>query len=99
MGINDPRGKIVLYSAQIKKAQNERLPNLTKDIPQLDGTLAHSPSPDLFKQRLTLQTEFNLLSTKYAENLRRESRQKTYEYGEKTGKILAHQLRQKNPDL
>lgn len=39
-----------------KQNQNEHLEILTKDILQLDGTLAHSPSPDLFKQRLTLQT-------------------------------------------
>lgn len=55
--------QIISYSAQIKKARNERLKKLTEDILQLD-----SPLPDLFKQRLTLQTESNLLSTKHAEN-------------------------------
>lgn len=56
--------------------------------------MAHSPSPDLFKQRLALQTEFNLLTTKQTENLLNKCRHKTYEHGEKIGKILAHQLRQ-----
>lgn len=42
-----------------------------------------------------LQTEFNLLSTKHTVNLMNRSRQKIYEHGEKTGHILAHQLRQK----
>lgn len=55
--------QIISYSAQIKKARNERLKKLTEDILQLD-----SPLPDLFKQRLTLQTESNLLPTKHAEN-------------------------------
>lgn len=90
------RGQIISYNAHTKKALKERLEKLTKDILQLDETLAHTPLPDLFKQRLTLQTEFNLLSTKHAENLINKSRHKTYEYGEKTGKILAHQLRQEN---
>lgn len=35
--------QIISYSAQIKKAQNERLKKLTEDILQLD-----SPLPDLF---------------------------------------------------
>lgn len=82
------RGQIISSSARIKKAQNERLEKLAKDILQLDGTLAHSPSPVLFKQWLTLQTELNLLSTKHAENLINKSRHKTDEYGEKTSKIL-----------
>ncbi len=43
------RGQIISYSAHIKKTLNERLEKLTKDIFQLDETLAHTPSPDLFK--------------------------------------------------
>lgn len=72
------RGQIISYSAHIKKAQNERLEKINKVILQPDRTLAHSPSPDLFKQRLTLQTEFNRLSTKHAKNLINKSKH-TYE--------------------
>lgn len=43
-------------------------------------------------------TEFNLLSTRHIENLINKSQSKTYEYGEKTGKILADQLHQKTAD-
>lgn len=90
------RGEIISYSAHMKKEQSQRLVKITEDLLELDVILAHSPSPDVFKERLTLQTEFNLLSTRHAENLINKSKRETYEYGEKTGKILAHQLRQEN---
>lgn len=89
------RGQIISYSAQLRKAQNERLERLTTDILNIDMLIASTPTPDLLKQRLMLQTEFNLLSTRHAENLINKTRYRTYEFGEKTGKILAHQLRQK----
>lgn len=47
---------------------------------------------------MALQTEFNLSSTKLIENLLNKSRHKSYEHGEKIGKILAHQLRQQSVD-
>uniref|UniRef100_A0AAR2M0N9 Reverse transcriptase domain-containing protein n=1 Tax=Pygocentrus nattereri TaxID=42514 RepID=A0AAR2M0N9_PYGNA len=88
------RGQIISYSARVKKKQQERLKKIESDILQLDGVLSLYPSTNLFKERLALQTEFNLLSTKLTENLLNKSRHKSYEHGEKIGKILAHQLRQ-----
>lgn len=92
------RGQIISYSACVKKKQQERLKKIESDILQIDGVLSHSPSVDLFKERLALQTEFNLLSIKLIENLLNKSRHKSYEHGEKIGKILAHQLRQQSVD-
>lgn len=89
------RGQIISYSARIRKALNEKLVKLTDDILNLDARLALAPSDDLFKRRLILQTEFNLLSTRQIENLINKTQSRTYEFGEKTGKILAHQLHQK----
>lgn len=65
-------------------------------ISQVDRLLAQAPSPDLYKQRLMLQTEFNLLSTKHTTNLLNKTCHKVYEHGEKIGKILVHQLRQRS---
>uniref|UniRef100_A0AAR2IUE6 Reverse transcriptase domain-containing protein n=1 Tax=Pygocentrus nattereri TaxID=42514 RepID=A0AAR2IUE6_PYGNA len=53
------------------------------------------PSPEVYKRRLLTQTEYNLLSTKHAENMINKLRCRTYEHGEKTGRSLAQQLRQK----
>ena len=89
------RGQIISYSARIRKCLNEKLEKLTDDIFNLDARLAIAPSDELFKKRLTLQTEFNLLSTRQIENLINKTQSTTYAFGEKTGKILAHQLHQK----
>lgn len=92
------RGQIISYSAQQRKLHNRKLEQLANDILKLDSILATAPTNDLFKQRMTLQTDFNLLSTRQIENLINKTQSKIYECGEKTGKILAHQLRQKTAD-
>lgn len=92
------RGQIISYSAQQRKLHNMKLEQLANDILKLDSILATAPSNDLFKQRMTLQTDFNLLSTRQIENLINKTQSKIYECGEKTGKILAHQLSQKTAD-
>lgn len=88
---------MISYSAQQRKRHNIKLAikQLTNDILKLDTTLAVVPYDDLFKLRLTLQTDFNLLSTRQIENLINKSQSKAYECGERIGKILAHQLPQK----
>lgn len=89
------RGQVLSYNAQLRKSHNARLDQLTNEILDLDGVLALTPTDELLKRRLALQTEFNLLSTKHTENLIFKTQSRTYEYGEKSGKILAHQLHQK----
>lgn len=86
---------MISYCAQKKKSEMAQLKTLTDDILHIDTTLAQAPSSDLYKQRLILQTEFNLLSTKHMSNLLNRTLHRTYEHGEKIGRILAHQLRQK----
>lgn len=63
------RGQIISYSAQQRKLHNMKLEQLANDILKLDSILATAPSNDLFKQQMTLQTDFNLLSTRQIENL------------------------------
>jgi hypothetical protein len=55
----------------------------------------HTSSTDLLKQCLTLPKEFDILSTGQAEKLISKSRYQNDEHGEKSGKMLAHQLRQR----
>lgn len=92
------RGQIISYSARVKKKQQERLKKIESNILQIGRVLSYSPSADLFKERLALQTEFNLLSTKFNENLLNKSRHKSYEHRGKMWQILAHQLRQQSVD-
>lgn len=75
------RGQIISYTAQANKRHSGRLPELSNLILELDRRYASSSSPDLFKQRLVLQTEFNLLSTQQAEQLLSKSHHAVYENG------------------
>lgn len=64
-------------------------------ISQLDNIYASSPSPNIYKDRLSLQAEFDVLSNKEVEELLFKSKYcYYYESGDKVTKLLAHQLRQ-----
>ncbi len=66
---------------------------LSDSIQALDDQYSHRPTLELHKQRLNLQAEFNLLTTGEAERLLLCARGNYYEYGDKVGRLLAHQLR------
>ena len=87
------RGQIISYSALSNKKMNAWLNELTLAISNLDQSYALNPSPELLKQRLDLQAEFDLISTKVAERSLLRSRGSYYEYGDKASRLLAHQLR------
>lgn len=87
------RGQIISYSTHVKKERNNRIKKLSDSIQALDDQYSHSPTPELHKQRLNLQAEFNLLSTGEAEGLLLHARGNYYEHGDKVGRLLAHQLR------
>ena len=89
------RGQIISYCAKRKKETTKRLTELADQIVILDATYSINPSPTLYKHRLQLQSEYNLLSTKQAEYLLSKSRSYSYEHGEKMGRLLAQQLRQR----
>ena len=59
----------------------------------IDRQYAQSPSPSLYKERLRLQTEFNIITTRQVEGCLIRTKSDFYEHGEKTAKILANQLR------
>lgn len=66
---------------------------MEKSIADLDSSLAITNTPDLYKERLKLQTELNLLLTADAERLLLHSNGLAYEHGEKAVRLLAHQLK------
>lgn len=86
------RGHIISYCSHEKRQRQKRIVELTDLIAQLDIQHSRNPSPDLYEQRMVLQTEFNLISTQQAERMILKSRRLWYEHGEKASKILAHQL-------
>ena len=87
------RGQIISYSVGANRLRTERISSLTHKILDLDRSYSVSPSPDLYKQRLALQTEFDLLYTNETAQLLLQTRHRSYEHGEKAGKLLALQIR------
>ena len=59
----------------------------------MDEQYARSPDPGLYKERLRLQAEYDLISTSKEEQLLLKSRHKFYEHGDKASKLLASQAR------
>lgn len=88
------RGQIISWSSLINRQRRDKENKLTKEIAEIDKKYSVSPSPDLHKWKLYLQTELNLLYTTETTKLLTQVRHKHYEYGEKAGKILAHQIRE-----
>ena len=88
------RGEIISYIAYENKLRKDKLTGLTQRISQLDNMYATTPSPDIWKERLSLQAEFDVLMTHHTTNLLLRSRSKFYEHGDKASNLLAHQLRQ-----
>lgn len=88
------RGQIISYVAHKDKEPSKQLKELADKIADTDRRYALSPSPDLFKEKLLLQTEFNTLITWKAEKNIFKSRQIYYEHGDKAGRFLALQLKQ-----
>lgn len=68
--------------------------DLSHSIAEVDRKYADAPTPELYREKLLLKTEFDNLSIKETEQLFFKSKQKFYEHGEKAGKLLAHQIRQ-----
>lgn len=57
------RGQIISYVSNLKKAERAELESLNKEIARIDGFHASAPTPALYKERLQLQSKFDLLST------------------------------------
>ena len=90
------RGSIISYTAFERRTREAELSGLMQKIGQLDTIYAANPSPDLYKERLALQANFNICSTHKEEELLLRSRYKYYEQGDKAGRLLAHQLKQES---
>ncbi len=86
-------GQIISLHAHQTKTQKEERQKIIEQISEIDHQYALSPTTELLTKRITLQTELNLLSSAETIKLIHFSRHKYYEYGDKIGKYLAHQIR------
>lgn len=90
------RGEIISYSSSFAKKIKCEQDKLIESIKKIDRQYSISPTSELYKDRLTLQTQYNLLSTEKTERDILRSRGHVYEHGEKASRLLAHQLKSKS---
>ena len=86
-----PPSEDISYVSQKRRAERARLVEIADDLLKLDGVYSTSPSPTLYKKRLMLQSEHDLLMTHVVERQLRQSRQYFFEQGDKAGRLLAQQ--------
>lgn len=60
-------GKIISYTSTLNKKRKQKQDDLIDSIRRLDYQYSTSPSPGLYKERLNLQVQYNLLSTNKTE--------------------------------
>lgn len=87
------RGVIISYTAYKNRERLQRQQELVTLLKGIDCRYATAPTPELYKEKLRLETEYNLLTTREAEQLLLKSRGIKYEHGDKAGRLLAHQLK------
>lgn len=88
------RGQIISWKSLINKQRSHKENKLMREIAKIDENYSIPPSPDMHKQKVYLQTELNLFYVTETTKRLTHMRHKYYEYGEKAGKILAHQIRE-----
>lgn len=87
------RGTINSFLANKNSSLNKRRLDILNQIHSIDNQYAKTPKAELCKKRLGLQTKFDLHSTYQAETLLLRTKSDHYEHSEKSGKLLANQLR------
>lgn len=87
------RGEVISFAAYKTKCSKQKQTDIANQILNIDRQYANSPSLELYKERLKLQAELNLLSSHQIESHLLRNKSNYYEHGEQTGKLLANQLR------
>lgn len=88
------RGQIISLTSYRNKQRKERELNITTELLEIDKEYAISPSSKLYKKKVSLQTELKLLYTNDTIRLLTQLQHKYYEHGEKTGSLLARQIKE-----
>ena len=89
------RGTLISFTSHANKIRRSRQKELEEAITDVDNSLSSTNTADLYKERIRLRTELDLLLTSEAEQLLLRSRGLVYEHGDKAGRLLAQQLKAK----
>jgi len=85
------RGQIISYVSTLKKAERAECEVFTKEIFKIDHLYAAASTPALYKERLQLQSKFDLIYTSKTQKQLFLAKQRFIEAGDKAGRLLAHQ--------
>lgn len=87
------RGQVISWKSLINKQTREKETQLKQEITEIDRQHSCTPSVSLHRKKLSLQTELELMYTTRTFKLLTKAKHKYYEQGERTGKMLAQQIR------
>lgn len=90
------RGHIISFMASRNKQRKQTQETLINNILKIDQQYSVTPTPELYKQKLNLKAQYELLSTEKTEQNLLRSCAFFYENGEKAGRLLAHQIKCKS---
>ncbi|CAI5697422.1 unnamed protein product [Oreochromis niloticus] len=88
------RGRLIQYCSLIKKAERDKLMKLEQDIKELEKQHTLHPERELWNKLIKFKFEMNNILEKKAEYAMFCLNQKYFEQGERTGKMLAHRVKQ-----
>lgn len=77
------RGQVISYAKSTHHSHLKCLSEITDEILEIDRQISITPSPDLYNKRISLQSDFDLLSTDETAKLLLQTRHRLYEQGEK----------------
>lgn len=86
------------FSSHQKKALEVNRKNLEKEVIRLEQIHKQSPTPANLKALVAAKTELNMDHTRHVQKLLLYTKQKYYEFGNKSSRLLAHQLKNQNND-
>lgn len=87
-------GQVISYAKSAHRSRLKRRSEISDEILKVDHQHSVTPSIALYNKRISLQSDFDFLSTEESGKLLLQSRYRWYEQGEKAGCLLAHQIRQ-----
>ena len=92
------RGHILSYSAHKTREKRQTLLKLEEEIKSLEQQHSQTNAMDIFNTLTAKRIEYNNLCTSKAEAALARTNYHYYEYGNKTGKLLAWQIKKEETD-
>lgn len=87
------RGQLISFTSNLTAKRLHYTNDLLNQIKEVDSRYSTNPDPDLYNERVKLQTDFNLTTSTNALLQLTKTRQRFFESGDKAGKLLAFQAR------